>query len=186
MTERDYSKRVQRALDALPPAALAAALDQLVFTKGEDEQLTVVTDSFIHVAAGSDATAAVRCIRSERKRERKDMRRAGSALDVTTASDVGLVSEQDPCSTAIAAEAFYLYQASAIKAGWSRAAAPATIGLEPALSVVLAARGCRCGLRTVQNKMRDICRAERDGQGVLPGVPLARDVYTTRALGVGA
>lgn len=184
MIERSYSTRVQHALAALPPAAFAAALDQLRFIKGEDDQLTLVADAWMVVAGGRDATAAARWLRSARKRELKDMRRAGTAADVSKISDVWLVAEQDPIAAAMGAEAAMEYQAAAVAAGWATAAAPATIGQEPALPVVLAAQASHRGLRTVQTRMRGICRAEQGGQGVLPGVPAAREVYAARALGV--
>jgi len=178
MNERTYSKIVKRALDSLPEPALVVALDQLRFVRGDDDRLTLINEAWLLVASGRDTADAVRFLRSSRKRERKDMRSAGSALDVTIDGGEASLVQNDPAAGMLAVEE---YLDAALAAGWSVAAAPATVGQEPALPVALAARACRRGLRTVQTRMRGVCRAELRGQGVIPGVPAACEVYATRA-----
>jgi len=174
MTERTYSQRVQRTLDVLPSAVLSAALEQLTYARGLDDELITIAEVWRLVEEGRDAAGVARWFRDSRWREAHDMRLAGRAAD--TSDLVNL----DPTSASLAAAE---YQAAALAAGWANAAAFATIGQEPALPVVLVARACHRGLRIVQTRMRGVCRAELGGQGVLPGVPAAVDVYRARALG---
>ena len=173
--------RVQRSLDALQPTALAAAQSQLPWARGIEAQLTVVADAFMLTADGRNASGASVGIWSNRRRERDDQRRPGSADDIDA---IGLAAEgMDPLDLLLALEAIEEYEAAALAAGWAVPAAPASIGLEQALTVLNAASACRRGLRTVQARMRRVCQAELRGQGVLPGVPAADEVYTTRSIG---
>ena len=176
MSDRAYPREVQRQLADLPLEILPAALQQLPFARGLEEQLDVVTDAYFKFREGKAAPAASRAIWSDRRRAKKDMRRAGSAADASTLVDM------DSTFASLVAEE---YQAATLAAGWASAAAPATIGQEPALTVALVALACHRSLRAVQSRMRCACRAELGGQGVLPGVPAAGDVYLARALGVG-
>lgn len=174
MTERTFCHRVQRTLAALPPAARTIAIDQLAYARGLDDQLTTIHDVWLLVAEGRDVAGVARWFRDERWREAHDMRRAGAGADAA-----GLV-DQDPTAASLAVVE---YQAATLAAGWVSAAAPATVGQEPALPVALTARASHSGLRTVQTKMRSACRAEMGGQSVLPGVPAAGEVYQPRGLG---
>lgn len=174
MTERTYPQRIQRALDALSPVALPVALEQLSYAHGLDDQLSTVNEVWCLVAEGRDAAGVARWFRDTRWRETRDMRRAGSAVDASALVD------EDPAAASLAVVE---YHAAATAAGWSTAAAPATVGQEPALPVAIVATACHRGLRVVQTRMRSACCAEMRGQGVLPGVPAAGAVYRARALG---
>lgn len=181
MTDEIYSKDLQRALDALPPVAGVVATAEFRWCRDEGEKLEVISIAYILTADGFDEASAARWFWSKRKRERKDGRRAGCALNVMALSLAA--AGMDPCDLLLAEEAAIAYRAVAIAAGWATPAAPATVGHEPALPVAMVARGCLRGLRTVQTKMRGICWAEIAGQGVLPGIPAALEVYAGRVLG---
>lgn len=180
-----YPAPVRAELAVLPPAALAAAVAVLPYVHGLDDQIEVCHEAWRLVAEGRDAIAATRWLRSARKREERDMRRAGRAVDAATEpwllGDAAL-DLQDPAAALLAKEAAVAYRDAAFAAGWQTPAAPATVGKETALPVVLAARECRRCLRTIQTKMRGVCHVEQAGQGVLPGVPAAAEVYRARAL----
>jgi hypothetical protein len=182
MTDHTDLSRVQRMMDALPPAARAAAERQLPFALDRDDQMAVVTDAWIFAAELAQPTAdrVSQKIRDRQWRERHDARAAGWALDSATLADFG-----DPSSKLedLQRAAALVEECRAL--GLDTPAAPASIRQEPALPVAEAARWCRRCLRSVQIKMREVCRRELAGQGVLPGVPLGRVVYTTRGLGVG-
>ena len=176
MSDRTYPSEVQRQLADLPLEILPAALEQLPYARGLEEQLDVVTDAYFKFREGKAAPEASRAIWSDRRRAKKDMRRSGSAADASTLADM------DSTFASVAAEE---YRVATLAAGWASAAAPATVGQEPALRVAVAAAACHRGLRTIQTRMRAAARAELIGQGVLPGVPTAREVYLARALGGG-
>lgn len=206
MTDRSYPIAVQRALDELPPVAQAAALAQLPYARGEEEQLNIVTDAWLRCAQGSDYVDTVRWIRSRRRRDRQDMRRAGTALDVMDDGDrkrwinglgrrdnslpfgrrMTMLVDQDPLASLLARERLDEYQDGLRAVGIMVDAAPATIDTLPALSVMEVVTRIHRGLRAVQTAMRRICCAELAGQGVLPGIPSAREVYRARALGNAA
>lgn len=173
MSDRSCPQRVQRTLDALAPAAAAIATHQLSYATGVDDQLTTIAQVWELLEEGRDAAGVARWFRDMRTREARDMRRAGAAADAADLVD------QDPTGAGLAVME-YLDQVAA--AGWSIAAAPATFGQEPALLVPQVAAASHRGLRTVQIRMRLLCRAELRGQGVLPGVPTASAVYRARAL----
>lgn len=191
MADRRYPIAVQRMLDVLPPAAQAAALAQLPFARGLDDQLTVVSDAWLRCALGDDADGAARWMASSRRREGLDMRRAGHAVDIMDdAAPSGLGKSQwvedDPLACLLAAEAVQIYQAGLLAAGIVVDAAPSTIGTGQGLATADVAQLAHRGLRAVQTRMRRTCRAELDGQGVLPGMPAAAEVYRARALGAAA
>lgn len=173
MTELTYRARVQRQLAQLAPSTQAIALTQLGYAHGTDDQLATISKVWILVEEGRDAAGVARWFRDERTRAARDLRAAGRAADAS------ILIDQDPTTASLMA---WEYQAAAAAAGWVRAAAPATIGQEPALPVALVASACHRGLRQVQTHMRGTCRAELGGQGVLPGVPPAAEVYAARAL----
>lgn len=191
MSDRTYPQPVQRVLAELSPAALAAALAQLPYARDLDDQLTVVADAWLRCAAGSDAAGASRWIASKRRREFLDNRSAGRAGEIVDDSlPFGLgepnLVEQDPMAALLAAEAVQVYRAELRSAGVALDAAPATIGTVQGLATVDAARLVRRCARSVQAHMRDVCRAELNGQGALPGIPAAGEVYSARALGGAA
>jgi hypothetical protein len=188
LNDRSYPHCVQRALAELSPEAQAAALAQLPFAQGIDDQLTVVADAWLRCAAGSDAAGASRWIASKRRREFLDNRSAGRAVEfVDDSLPFGLgepnLVEQDPMAALLAAEAAQVYQAELRAAGVAVDAAPATVGTVQGLATVDAARLAHRSTRSVQVHMRDVCRAELDGQGSLPGIPAAGEVYRARAIG---
>lgn len=187
MTDHCYPIAVQRALDELPPAAQIAAVAQLPFARGLDDQLTVVADAWLRCATGTDADAASRWIGSQRRREALDMRRAGRAADVHGSLPFGLgeisLVEQDPLAALLADEAERIYRAALREAGIDVDAAPATVGTVEALATSDAARRSHRSARSVQTRMRDLTRAELGGQGSLPGIPAAAEVYHARSLG---
>jgi len=189
MIDHSYPIAVQRALDELLPAARAAALAQLPFARGLDDQLTVVADAWLRCAAGSDATSATRWIASGRQREALDNRRAGRAMDFTDDSlPFGLgepmLAEQDPMAALLAMEAAEVYQGGLRAVGIDVDAAPATIELLPSLPVEETARRCRRSLRAVQSHMRWLLVCELAGQLTLPRVPRAMEVFRARGLGI--
>lgn len=191
MNDRSYPHCVQRALAELSPEAQAAALAQLPFAQGIDDQLTVVADAWLRCAAGSDAAGASRWIASKRRREFLDNRSAGRAVEIVDDSlPFGLgepnLVEQDPMAALLAAEAAQVYQAELRAAGVAVDAAPATVGTVQGLATVDAARLAHRCARSVQVHMRDMCRAELGGQSSLPGIPPASEVYRARALGGAA
>jgi len=189
MTDQSYPIAVQRALDELPPGARTAALAQLPFARGLDDQLTVVTDAWLRCAAGSNATDTTRWIANCRRREALDNRRAGRAVEFMDDSlPFGLgepiLVEQDPMAGLLAAEAAEVYQEGLRAAGIAVDAAPATIELLQSLPVEETARRCRRSLRAVQSHMRWLLLCELAGQLTLPRVPCATEVFRARGLGV--
>lgn len=191
-THAHYPAAVRRALDTLPAAARAAAESQLPFARGLDDQLTVVADAWLCCEAGSDSAGAARRIASTRRRESLDGRRAGRAVDIGGDHlhlhlPFGLgepqLVEQDPLAALLAGEAARVYREGLREAGIAADAAPATVGTQAALATAdVAVLAHRCA-RSVQSRMRGRCRAELGGQGTLPGVPPAGEVYRARALG---
>ena len=175
MTERtSLCKGLAKALAIFSEENRSILLHEFKFLQGEDEKFEVVSEVYIQLRAGRSGEDLKRWLWSNRKREFKDMRRAGCAADAA-----GL-EEQDPTMASLVAVEYL----AALEAAGCPAAAPATIGQESALPVKQAARASHRGLRTVQTHMRGVCRAELGGQGVLPGVPQAMEVYAARGLGV--
>lgn len=187
MTDHLHPYAVQRALDALPPSARCAAVAQLPFARGLDDQLTVVADAWLRCATGSSSASAARWIGSNRRREALDNRRAGRAMDIFEDLPFGLgepkLVEQEPLAALLAAEAVQVYRAGLRAAGVDVDAAPSTIGTGQGLATVDTARLAHRSTRSVQVHMRNVCRAEIDGQGSLPGIPAAGEVYRARAIG---
>lgn len=71
----------------------------------------------------------------------------------------------------------------ALVADIDQCAAPATINGDPGLTVAAAAKLSSRHKSRVWITMRLICLAELTGQGVLPGIPRAAEVYRARSLG---
>ena len=177
------SKNIARTLAVFNEENRAVLIHEFRFLRGEDERQDTVQEAYIQIENGCTGADLKRWLWSNRKRNGKDMRRAFRAENLNDEGWHGQVVEQDPLAFAIAGEALFEYQKRAAAAGWASAAAPATVGQEPALRVAVAAAACHRGLRTIQTRMRSAARAELIGQGVLPGVPTAREVYLARALG---
>ena len=177
MTERtSLYNGLAKALTIFDEENRAVLIHEFQFLRGEDEKFETLSEAYIQVRGGRSGGDLKRWLWSNRKRNGMDMRRAGAALDAAT-----LVDMDPTMANLVAAE----YLAATVAEGWERPAAPATIGQEPCLPVALAAGASHRALRTVQTKMRSACRAELLGQGVLPGVPAASEVYKARMLGVG-
>lgn len=188
MTDRTYSSRVQQALDALPAAALAVALEQLQFTDDHDEQLGVVAESWIQVRLGQSTDTAANTVGRRRRAER----RTGSMIDMLDGSwdniePVWLGSSvgDDPAASLEAWQVIEQRRAIS-RAHGVPAVAAATHNGEACDTTDLVSGWLHRCVRSVQATMRRICGAELAGQGVLPGVPPAREVYSARALDVPA
>lgn len=170
MSARQFDLRIAQALRALPPAALAAALRQLMFVHDLDGQTSLIADAWLLAQDLSNPDEISARLRDQMMRERRDMRAAGKAEDVGATE---LTSEDDPLECLIAAQA---------AVAWVPPPASLGGGTERAMKAADAAAAARQCLRAIQSHMRQLAEQERLGQLVISGIPTVDDVYKTRGL----